>query len=331
MTREWNPGRLMSVSSGYWAGCTLQAAVRLQIFTGLAAGPLTATDLAADLESDEWGTALLLDALAALGLLIKEGEVYRNCSAAAELLVTHSPRYMGHIILHHHHLLDGWAQLDQAVKSGVPVTRRSYGVETERESFLLGMFNLAMALAPTIADAIDLGGCRRLLDLGGGPGTYAIHFCLANPGLEAVIFDRPTTGPFACKTVARFGVSDRISFAGGDFTVDEIGGGPYDVAWLSHILHSNGWQDCERLLTRVTAAMVPGGRILVHDFILNDAKDGPEFPALFSLNMLLANNGGRSYSELEIREMLEQAGVEDITRYPFQAPNDSSILAGVVR
>jgi hypothetical protein len=321
----------MSVSSGYWAGCTLQAAVRLQIFTGLAAGPFTATDLAARLESDERATALLLDALAALGLLVKEGDVYRNCAAAAELLVTHSPRYMGHIILHHHHLLDGWGQLDQAVKSGGPVTRRSYGVKTERESFLLGMFNLAMAIAPTIAGEIDLGGCRRLLDLGGGPGTYAVHFCLANPGLEAVIFDLPTTEPFARKTVERFGVSERIGFAGGDFTVDEIGGGPYDVAWLSHILHSNGWQDCERLLARVTAAMVPGGRILVHDFILDDTKDGPEFPALFSLNMLLANNGGRSYSEFEIREMLKNAGVEDVIRYPFRAANDSSIMVGVVR
>lgn len=331
MAREWNPGKLMSVSSGYWAGCTLQAAVRLQIFTGLASGPLTAPELAARLECNSRAMELLLDALSALGLLVKQGEVYLNSEAAAELLVTDSPRYLGHIILHHHHLLDGWAQLDRAVKTGGPVARRSYGVETERESFLLGMFNLAMAIAPTIAREVDLGGCQRLLDLGGGPGTYAIHFCLANPGLTAVIFDRPATEPFARRTAERFGVSDRITFIGGDFNLDGFDGGPYDVAWLSHVLHSNGREACEQLLAKVTAAMMPGGRILVHDFILDDQKDGPEFPALFSLNMLLANNGGRSYSELEIREMLEKAGVEDITRYQFRAPNDSSILAGVVR
>lgn len=235
---------------------------------------------------------------------------------------------MGHIILHHHHLLDGWAQLGQVVQTGQPVEKRSFGVEVERESFLMGMFNLAMAIAPTIAREIDLGDRGRLLDLGGGPGTYAIQFCLANPGLHAVIIDRPTTEPFARKTAAQFGVADRVGFLPGDFTIGAIAGGPYDVAWLSHILHSNDTAACERLIARTVAALQPGGLLLVHDFILDDSKDGPEFPALFSLNMLLAGNGGRSYSEREIRDMLGKAGVGDITRYQFRAPNDSAILAG---
>ncbi len=328
MRKVWNPGMLLSVSGGYWAGCALQAAVRLKIFTGLATGPLGAEELAARLECDRQATGLLLDALAAMGLVLKEGEVYRNSEEAENLLVTDSPSYMGHIILHHHHLLDGWAQLDQAVKSGRPVKKRSYGAELERESFLMGMFNLAMAIAPAIAKEINLSGRSRLLDLGGGPGTYAIQFCLANPGLRAVILDRPTTEPFARQTAERFGVGERIEFIGGDFTVDAISGGPYDVAWLSHILHSNPLEQCRRLLARTVEALEPGGLILVHDFILDDSKDGPEFPALFSLNMLLAGNGGRSYAQGEIREMLEAAGVVDITRYSFRAPNDSSILAG---
>lgn len=328
MGKVWNPGMLLSVSSGYWTGCTLQAAVRLKIFTALAGGGLLAEELAAKLGSDERATSLLLDALSAMGLLVKEGEIYRNSDAAEELLVADSPRYMGHIIMHHHHLLDGWAQLDQAVQTGEPVKKRSYGTDTERESFLMGMFNLAMAIAPTIAKEISLSGRHRLLDLGGGPGTYAIQFCLANPGLRAVIIDRPTTEPFARRTVERFGVSERIDFVGGDFTVDGISGGPYDVAWLSQILHSNPLGACEKLIERTVNALEPKGMILVHDFILDDTKDGPEFPALFSLNMLLAGNGGRSYSEREIRDMLEKAGVEDITRYQFRAPNGSSILAG---
>ena len=76
--------------------------------------------------------------------------------------------------------------------------------------------------------------------------------------------------------------------------------------------------------------MKKGGLILIHDFILNDSKDGPEFPALFSLNMLLANNGGRSYSQGEIVDMLGSAGVEQIKRHPFQAKNDSSIISGII-
>jgi len=330
MKRDWNPGMLLATSGAYWQGCTLQAGVRLGIFTALAGGAALADEVADELQSDRRATNLMLDALAAMDLIIKEGELYRNSTAAQELLVVSSPRYMGHIILHHHHLLDGWAQLDQAITTGKHVERRHYGEEAERESFLMGMFNMAMENGPKVAAQIDLSDRSRLLDLGGGPGTYAIHFCLANPELEAVIFDRPTTEPFAGETAAKFGVAGRVDFIGGDFNVvEEITGGPYDVAWLSHILHSNSVKQCQEIINKTIAAMQPGGMIIIHDFILDNSKDGPEFPALFSLNMLLAGTRGRSYSEEEISTMLTKGGIESITRHPFRAPNDSSIIHGV--
>ena len=76
--------------------------------------------------------------------------------------------------------------------------------------------------------------------------------------------------------------------------------------------------------------MQPGGLILIHEFILENTKDRPEFAALFSLNMLINNPGGRSYSEEELAEMLANAGVKDIARHPFRGPNDSSIIFGKV-
>jgi len=329
MKREWNTGRLLETSGAYWQGCTLQAAVRLRIFTALANNTLPADEVAKALQSNVRATGLMLDALAAMDLIIKEKNLYRNSAAAKDLLVADSPRYMGHIILHHHHILDGWAQLDQAVKTGGPIERRPYGEEIERESFLMGMFNMAMGNGPKIAAQFDLSERSLLLDLGGGPGTYAIHFCLANPGLKAVIFDRPTTEPFARETAKKFGMADRIDFRGGDFTVDSIPTNPYDVAWLSHILHSNSAEQCQEIINKTVAAMQPGGVIIIHDFILDNSKDGPQFPALFSLNMLLANTGGRSYSEEEITAMLRKGGVKSITRHPFRASNDSSIIYGI--
>lgn len=238
---------------------------------------------------------------------------------------------MGHIILHHHHILDGWAQLAEAVTSGKRVERRSYGEDVERESFLMGMLNLAMGLAPQVAECFPLQGRTRLLDLGGGPGTYAIHFCLANPELSAVILDRPTTEPFARKTVAGYGLSERIDFIGGDFNSVPIAGGPYDVAWLSHILHSNSRSECERCIEKTVVAMEPGGVIMIHDFFLDDTKDGPEFPALFALNMLVGTDGGRAYSREEIVDMLEKSGVGQVVHHQFRAPNDSSIISGIIK
>ena len=328
MKKEWTIGDLLSTSSAYWKGCALQAAVRLGVFTAIHSEQLQSGEISSRLDTDERGTEYLLNALSAMGLLVKDGGVYANSPAALEFLSKQSKRYIGHIILHHHHILDGWAQLDQAVKTGAPVSKRSYGEEVERESFLMGMFNLAMGNAPKIAAQVDLSGRKRLLDLGGGPGTYAIHFCQANPGLTATIFDRVTTEPFARKTVDRFGFSDRIDFSGGDFNSDLIPGGPYDAAWLSHIMHSNGPDACRDLINKTVDVMKPGGVIMIHDFILENTKDAPEFAALFSINMLINNPEGRSYSEHELTEMLKDAGVKDIALHPFRGPNDSKILCG---
>ncbi len=329
MSRKWNVGELLDVSSAYWKGCTLQTGVRLEIFTVLDDDERGLTDICVAIESDERGTELLLNALSGLNLLIKNGNTYRNSPFSLQYLSKNSAQYMGHIILHHHHILDGWAQLDQAVKTGSPVSKRSYGAELERESFLMGMFNLAMGIAPKLASQVNLSGRKKLLDLGGGPGTYAIHFCLANPGLHAVIFDRPTTEPFAMDTVAKFGVSKRIDFIAGDFNTDPITKGSYDVAWLSHILHSNDPKDCQDIITKTINVMEPGGLVLVHDFILDTNKDSPEFAALFALNMLI-NNQGRTYSEDEIQTMLREGGARLVERHSFQGPNASSMLCATV-
>ncbi len=329
MDSKWNVGKLLSVSSGYWRGCTLQTGVRMEIFTLLDDRNMVLTDICVAIQSDGRGTELLLNALAGMRLLIKEGNTYRNTPFALEWLSKKSEKYMGHIILHHHHILDGWAQLDQAVKTGAPVSKRSYGEEIERESFLMGMFNIAMNIAPDVASQVNLAGRKRLLDLGGGPGTYAIHFCLANPDLQAVIFDRPTTKPFAMETVESFELQQRIDFAAGDFNTDPIAKGPYDVAWLSHILHSNRPETCQNIITKTIGVLEPGGLLLIHDFILDTNRDAPEYAALFALNMLI-NNQGRTYSENEIQTMLEKGGAKMVERHPFQGPNASSILVATI-
>jgi SAM-dependent methyltransferase len=330
MEKEWTVGELLGTSNAYWRGCTLQAGVRLEIFSVIHDQQLSLERVTSLVGADLRGTEYLLNALCAMGLLLKKGGLYSNTPETRTLLCKDSSAYIGYIILHHHHILDGWAQLDTAVMTGKPVSKRSYGEAIERESFLMGMFNLAMGTAPSIAGRIDLSQHRRLLDLGGGPGTFAIHFCLVNPKLEAVIYDRPTTRSFAVETVEKFGLQERIEFAGGDITTDSIPCGPYDVAWLSHILHSNGPESCQKIIGKTVAAMKPGGMILIHEFILDNSKDGPEFPALFSLNMLVNNPAGRSYSEEELTEMLRKSGVHSIKRHSFKGPTDSSVLYGTV-
>ena len=328
-TEEWNPGKLLGLSGCYWNACTLQAGVKLGIFTILRNRVMSAREVARKLKGDPRAVAMLLNALAAMHLLIKKEDNYRNTETAATWLSKGSPNYIGFMIMHHHHLLDSWARLDQAVLSGRPVrTRASFDDKEVRESFLMGMFNMAMMLAPRMASAVDLTGRSRLLDLGGGPGTYAIHFCLQNPRLKATIYDLSTTRPFAQKTIRRFGLSDRVHFQSGDYLSGKIKGA-YDAVWLSQILHGEGPEDCLRIIQKAVAALIPGGLILVHEFLLNDDLAGPLFPAIFSLNMLLGTPHGQSYSEGQIKEMLAGAGIREIRRLALQTPNDSGIIQGI--
>jgi SAM-dependent methyltransferase len=264
-------------------------------------------------------------------LLSKSSNRYANTPLSKSFLVKGSPRYVGYMIMHHHHLVDSWAQMDAAVLSGQPVrTRASYEDDQRRESFLMGMFNSAMNLAPVIVPLIDLGGRRHFLDLGGGPGTYAIQFCLHNLRLKATVYDLPTTRPFAEKTIAKFDLTDRIDFKDTDYLEEEIEGS-YDVVWLSHILHAESPQDCRKIIGKAVSVLDPGGMILIHEFILDNTMDGPLFPALFSLNMLLGTPAGQSYSEKQLMDMLAEAGVGELRRTFFESPNDSGIIAGIVK
>jgi predicted O-methyltransferase YrrM len=301
--------------------------VKLDLFSH--AGTLS--ELTQATASDARGLEMLLNALTSLGLLDKEGARYAPTAFATEYLARSSPRYLGYIIMHHHHLMAGWSRLDEAVRSGTPLRGRvSHDADaSERENFEMGMFNLAMQIAPRIVAKVDLQDKRRLLDLGGGPGSYAIQFCQANPQLTATVYDLASTRPFAEKTIAAFGLSDRITFVAGDFISDDVPNG-FDVAWLSHILHGEGPAGCAVILQRAVAALEPGGMLLVQEFILDDQMDGPLFPALFSLNMLLGTPQGRAYSQGQLKAMLGAAGVASIRRLEIDLPNGAGVLAGIV-
>ncbi|MBM4130358.1 SAM-dependent methyltransferase [bacterium] len=328
--RDWTAPELLQVSGGYWSACALHAAVRLDLFTRLADGPLATAELAARAGADERGAQRLLEALAALGLVARDDDGRWSAAPAARRhLARGAPAHLGHIIAHHHFLMEAWARLPEAVRAGAPVRERSSHHEDAeaREAFLLGMQDLASLAAPRVAAAVDLDGRRRLLDLGGGPGTYAIHFCLRHPGLRATICDLPATRPVAERAIAAHGLADRIAFAPADYNLEPVPGG-FDAAWLSHILHGEGPAGAAALLRKAAGALEPGGLLLVQEFILDDDRLGPPHPALFGLNMLVGTPDGQSYSGAELTAMMAAAGVRGARRLPLELPNGAGILAG---
>lgn len=323
----WNAEALLKTSGYCWQSFVLQTSVKLDVFTAIGDSTVSSAELAKNLNADIRALTMLLNALAAMGLLNKKADSYKNSEAGRRFLVKGSHEYIGHMIAHFHHTVNAWISLPNSIITGKPVQSDNEMTEVQRESFLMGMHNLASAIASRIASLIDLSTCKHLLDLGGGPGTHAIHFCLANPHLKATVYDRSESEPYALRMISEFSLSERIEFMGGNYLIEDIPG-TYDAAWLSHILHGEGPEDCIQILKKTVSALRPGGMIYVHDFILDDALDKPLFPAVFSLNMLVNTPHGQSYSKSQIIEMLAAAGVKDIGRMSFKGPNDSGIVCG---
>ena len=327
--QDWNPATLMKASGAYWRSCALHSGVELGIFTVLHSEAMTADAMARQLGCDLRGLEILLTALCALGLLQKEGDWYAAAEAARQYLSEQSPEYFGHIILHHQHLVPAWSRLSGAVRHGQSTRESSHRTEdaTQRKHFLLGMFNVANQQARVVAAALDLRNRTRLLDLGGGPGTYAIHFCLQNPQLSATVYDLPSTRPFAETVIARYNLARRIHFVEGDFLRDAVTG-RYDVVWISQVLHAMDNENSAALLEKAARVLTPGGVLLIQEFVLNDTRDGPEHPALFGCNMLVGTDSGKAYTEKELCELLRRIGASDVRRLVLDLPMNCGIVSG---
>ncbi|MDR0826647.1 MAG: SAM-dependent methyltransferase [Desulfovibrio sp.] len=354
MAKQWKAQELLGISGAYWAGCALQAAVRLDLFSVLAAGARDEADLARALGCDGRALSMLITALCAQDMLEREGSKVSASPEILRFLAKDSPDYTGFIIRHHAEIMKNWVNLADVVRRGRPWAEQEESAaagrpdkeakgsapdkdgnrgsvftedESAREDFLMGMFNVARLQAERVAQALDLSGRRSLIDIGGGPGTYAVYFCLKNPDLRADIFDLSTTGPFARKTAARFGLEARIGFTPGNFNVDPLPG-PYDVAWVSQVIHGESEAEAAALLRKAGAALNPGGLLCVQEFTLADDLSGPAHAALFSLNMLVQTPGGRSYTAGEISAMLKGAGAKRVRELPEKLPMDCRIFIG---
>lgn len=327
----WTSAELLRVSGSYWTSLMLQAAVALDVFSPLAGGAKSTPELAKELGYSERGLDMLLTALVAAHLLARQSERYALTDAARRYLCKDAEEYVGHIIKHHHHLVSGWNNLADAVRKGEAVRERSSLTTTneeERKSFLMGMHTIARLQAQGIAQSLNLVGRKKLMDIGGGPGTYALSFCSHNPQLSAVIYDLPTSRPFAEGLIGEYGLKDRVSFMGGDFLSDPLPQG-CDVAWLSQVLHGAGPKDSLHLVKRAAHALEPGGLLCIQEFTLASDRTGPLHPALFALNMLVGTPDGCAFSEDELCSMMREAGLAKVQRLDMELPLGCAIFTGV--
>ncbi len=281
-----DPAKAVDLNAMSWAYrlCkAVQAADEVGLFGALLTAPLDAAGLAARLGTDAEATERLAIVLCGAGLLYRYpcGR-YRLTATAREAFDPSSPLYFGHGIAHARQVWARWDGIGEYVKTG----QRPGGPPSPafHNDFVGAMHDYAVrGRAQWLAAHVDLAGRTKLLDLGGGPGTYSIALCQRFPELHAVVWDQPATEPILKANVAKFGLADRIGFQSGDWRTDPFGQG-YDCALLSNVLHGPGY-GCRERLEQTRAAMVSGGVLLVQDFMLDDDRNGPLAAAEFHLHV----------------------------------------------
>lgn len=308
---------ITGVAAGFAPAQIILTANRLDLFTRLADGERSAQALAATLGTDPRATAMLCDALAAMELLIKKEDTYANSPKAARFLVRGQPYYIGDSLRHQAGLWARWGRLEEAVKTGAPVNRDEHQESSEQKTreFTLAMANIGRLSAGQLVDGLDLHGVCTLIDVGGGPGIYAVECVRKQPDIRATVFDLPEVVSIAEEYIDTAALRDRVTTRAGDAMADDLGG-PYDLALMSNFIHIFSLEQIHHIIKKVADALNPDGRLVVKDFFVNEARTGPRFAMQFAMNMLLHTEAGNTYSVSEIEEAFREAGLVWLYSYP---------------
>ena len=318
-----DPSAIIELSSAFYGSCILFTASDLGVFTALAkAGTDTSAHLAPTLGADPRALGMLLDACVAIGLLEKTGDQYRNTPPAAAFLVTGCPGDLSGAIRYNRDVYAAWGRLSGFVRGGGPVERPELhlGEDGERtRNFVLAMHGRALAIGRAIVPLLNLGGRRRLLDIGGGPATWAVLIAQANPGISCAVLDLPPVAAIAAELVAAQGMSERVATLAGDYHEAAFPPGN-DVIHFFGMLHQESPDEIRALLRKAYDALEPGGLVQVLDIMSDASRTQPRFSALFGLNMALTTRHGWVFSDVELRGWLEEAGFADFSVAPVPPP-----------
>ncbi len=301
---------------------TVEAACAVGIPESLAEGPAPAGDLArraGDLGPETVEKVLIV--LAAMGLSARDGDAWRLTPKAEATLLPDAPLYQGNILAHHAQIGAFWADLEAVLRGeegGWVYSPEGHDRMRSYRDFVLGMHNMAMAgRAAAFCERVDLAGRRTLVDVGGGPASYAMALCERFPDLSATVLDLPEAVEIARPLIERFGMADRVRAEVGDWNEVEFGT-DVDAVLMSNVLHGSG-RGAEMRLAKAHRALSPGGLLLVQDFVMNADRTGPLVPAVFNLMV-------GAYSLTEMRDRIVDAGFAEPDVQAMPEPFESTIL-----
>jgi predicted O-methyltransferase YrrM len=326
-----DPAPIMALSTAYWGAQTLLTANRMRLFDVCAPGPLPVAAIAEQLGTAVRPTELLLKALTGLGLIEERDGRYGNTALASAYLVAASPAYMGNALRYSDNLYGTWGELERALREGQPpLQAESYlGADSRTtRDFVHGMHQRALGIGRALVELVPLDGRKRMLDVGGGPGTYSALFARKYPQLASVVLELPGVAQIAKEIVAEMGCAERVTVQAGSYLTAPFPGGN-DVVLISGVVHRESESTCRALLDKAVASLAAGGLLVVSDVMTDAGGATPVFAALFGLNMMLTAPDGGVHSDADVGRWLAAAGLDRVAVRPFPPPLPHRVVMAV--
>ncbi|MGB5056764.1 MAG: class I SAM-dependent methyltransferase, partial [Nitrospirales bacterium] len=285
------------------------SALDLNLFTKMEDRDWTIPELAKRVRVSQRGLAILCRNLASAGLLVKSQSGYRLAPFSKRYLQESSSDFQGDYLVLMQRQWSEWSHLTEVIRVGQPLDSQEPETTEYRRSFSWAMHYRSIQPAREVAQQISLKADRTLLDLGGGPGTYALAFLAQNPTLHATVMDRSAALDVARMLAEQSSLGTRLTYQAGDFLIARISG-TYDVVWYSNVLHIYSPTDNLKIFKKIKRILNPGGRLLIQDtFLQNPNELQPLEANLFAVSMLLYTQRGNTYSVRDVREWLQRAGL----------------------
>lgn len=326
-----NPELVWNTITAHQRSAALRAAVEVGVFATLGDSPLTAADIARRCNAPERGIRILCDYLTVIGLIAKRDGGYTNTPTSAVFLSPHSPANLAPSLpfLMNNKIMQASGRLTDTIRRGhtaldVPLAGEEV---SEWVTFARTMQPFVGAAAEFMAGQLLKGGTsKKVLDVAASHGMFGLAVARHAPGCEIVALDFPSVLEVTAEHARNAGVALTL-LPGSAFTAD-LGDG-YDGILVTNFYHHFNQAECISLMKRFHAALVPGGRMLVLDFIPNDDRVSPPLPASFALMMLANTPEGDAFTRGEYSAMLDQAGFA--TREFMDVPQSPQQLIVAVR
>ena len=313
------PEPIMRLASGFMSAKLLFAANELGLFEALADSPTTIDGLAARTGLTRRAARISADAMVALGLLEREGDTYRNGAAAAAFLTGRGPADLRPFLRFWDKIsYPNWCEFSEALAKGP--SKEIFELDDElQEVASAGIEAILAGPATALPKTFDFSRHRRLLDVGGGTGSWSIAVAQAYPQLEATVFELPTVADVARKRIAAAGLASRIGVLVGDALTGTLPP-DHDVFLLANLIHYWSPDENRALLRRVRSAAEAGSSLLLADFWTDPTHTQPVQAALMAGEFAAHLRHGDVYSVEEIRGWLDETGWRFIQHAPLAGP-----------